>query len=185
MCPEPAWGAVTPAVAGLAPSVESHHLNPDGPVPFPPRVARWLARYGVAEVTATLGALGGALLLRALTGSEVLAAYGGAMGEIVGFYGFIAARDLLGAHRAARSGGLVFGAREAALAGRELAIEFGPGEIVDSLLIRPLMMGLGAHWLGGAAGIVAGKLAADALFYAIVIGTHEARLHARRTSQRE
>jgi hypothetical protein len=145
-----------------------------------PRLARWLARYGVAEIVGTLTAVAGAWLLQAGTGNAVLAAYGGAIGENVGYYGTIAARDLLTAHREARAGGIAFGARQAALVGRDLALEFGPGEVVDSLLTRPFLMGLGAHWLGGSAGIVAGKLAADALFYALVIGAHEARLRARR-----
>ena len=145
-----------------------------------PRLARWLARYGVAEAVGTVTAVAGAWLVRAATGNDVLAAYGGAIGENVGYYGCIAARDLLVAHRDARADGVAFGARQAALVGRELALEFGPMEIVDTLVTRPFLMGFGAHWLGGGAGVIAGKLAADVLFYAVVIGAHEARLRARR-----
>jgi hypothetical protein len=147
-------------------------------VSSPSRLARWLARYGVAEVVGTGTAVAGAWV-GALTGSPVAAAYGGAIGENVGYYGVIVLRDLLGARRDAHARDVAFGAREAALVGRDLALEFGPGELLDSLVTRPLLMGLGAYWLGGGVGIVAGKLAADLLFYSVVIGAHEARLHAR------
>ena len=149
---------------------------------MPPRskLSSWLARYGVAEVVGTATAVAGAWALRALTGNVVLAAYGGAIGENIGYYGALALRDLGRARRVARASGLAFGAREAALVGRELASEFALAELLDTGILRPLLMGLGARWLGDDVGVVAGKLAADLAFYTVVIGSLELRPHARR-----
>jgi hypothetical protein len=57
-----------------------------------------------------------------------------------------------------------------------MLLEFGPAELVDSLLARPLLMYLLAGLLANlTAGIAAGKLAADVVFYAITISAYELR----------
>jgi hypothetical protein len=141
---------------------------------------RWLARYGVAEVFGIAGAVVGAWIVSTLTDSTVLTAYAGTTGENVGYYGFLMARELAAARRARQA----LSAREVIVACRDLAIEFGPAEILDSLFVRPLMMGLGTRRLGGGLGIIAGKLAADVLFYLPVIASYEARRVRRATPPR-
>jgi hypothetical protein len=126
------------------------------------RLYGWIKRYGLAEICGSVSAIAGSLLVRALTGNEVLAAYGGAFGENVGYYGVIIAREL-------RSGE---GFRRCC---RNLLVEFGPAELLDSGLIRPLAMGLGAHYLGQTTGVIVGKIAADVTFYVPVIATYELR----------
>jgi hypothetical protein len=57
---------------------------------------------------------------------------------------------------------------------RDLLIEFGPAELVDSLLVRPLFMYLMPSLLHNfTAGILVGKLAADVIFYGLAIGAYE------------
>ena len=148
-------------------------------MPLRHHLARWLARYGVAEIVGTCTALAGAWTVRALTGNLVLAAYGGALGENAGYYGCIACRDLLAARRVAVATGARLGPRHVGVVGREMAIEFGAAEVLDSLVVRPLMMGLGMRAIGGAGGVLAGKLAADVIFYLVVIPIHEARRQSR------
>ena len=58
---------------------------------------------------------------------------------------------------------------------RGLFIEFGPSELLDAALVRPLAMGVGTRVLGWGWGILAGKIAADLLFYIPVIWIHERR----------
>ena len=48
-------------------------------------------------------------------------------------------------------------------------IEFGPAEILDTGLIRPLTMGVGTRLVGRMLGVPLGKLAADVTFYVPVI----------------
>ena len=56
-------------------------------------VNRWLARYGVAEIVGLATAMTGAWIMSTLTGSTVLTAYAGAIGENVGYYGFLMTRE--------------------------------------------------------------------------------------------
>jgi hypothetical protein len=57
---------------------------------------------------------------------------------------------------------------------RSIAIEFGPAEVVDSLIIRPLAFYFGPILFGGVvAGWIFGKLVADVGFYLLAIFSYE------------
>jgi hypothetical protein len=70
---------------------------------------------------------------------------------------------------------------------RDLFIEFGPAEALDSFLLRPASVFAGLSLAPHPAlGIVAGKVAADLSFYAPAIVSHELqRWYARATSGRQ
>jgi hypothetical protein len=144
------------------------------------KLLEWLRRYGVAEIVGTCAALFGAWLVQRLGGNAVAAAYGGAFGENIGFYGTIVVRDFVAERRGARAAGVVFGPAGALRTAGELLLEFGPAELFDSLVVRPLAMGVGTRLLGWRLGVVAGKLVADVTFYVPVILTHEMRRGRRR-----
>jgi len=134
-----------------------------------PRPAAWIRRYGLLELAGTAGALAAAWAAHAATGSLAAAAVAGTAGENAGYYG-LAALEAVRRHAGCTEGGaagaLVVGWRAA----RDLAVEFGPAEVVDTFWTRPgLMVAMGA-WLGVGWGIPAGKLAADAVFYAVAAG---------------
>ena len=60
------------------------------------------------------------------------------------------------------------------LALRSVAIEFGPAEVIDSLLIRPLAFYLGPILFGSmVAGWIFAKLVADVGFYVLAIFSYE------------
>jgi hypothetical protein len=109
-------------------------------------------------------------------------AYAGAVGENVGFYGTIIWRQLSADRRVAGASGERYAGAHLWRTTRELLLEFGPAELLDSLVIRPIAMGLGVRLLGRDAGVIAGKLAADVTFYLPVILTYEMRRQARRRS---
>ena len=146
------------------------------------KVLEWLRRYGVAELAGTCTALAGSWLVARLGGNAVAAAYGGALGENVGFYGTIVVRELVAERRAAQAAGLVFGPRGALRTAGALLLEFGPAELLDSFVLRPLAMGIGTRQLGRTLGVIAGKLAADVTFYVPVILTYELRRMRRRSA---
>jgi hypothetical protein len=125
------------------------------------RLGAWFKRYGPPEVAGTILAVGGLHAAHVLGFSEVTAAYIGAMAENIGFYGVVLIREL---RDHAPRGALT-----------RMLVEFGPAEVLDTFVIRPLAMGLGAHWLGDLAGALLGKLLADVLFYIPVIVTYEWR----------
>jgi len=143
----------------------------------------WLARYGAAELVGTGSALLGAYVVHALTGSEIAAAYGGTMGENLGFYGVIIGREVRSDYQRHRGAGRAYGARQWLQTASSLVLEFGFAEVLDSALVRPLAMAAGTHYLGRGWGVPAGKLAADLIFYVPVIVSYELRRRFERSSR--
>jgi hypothetical protein len=133
-------------------------------------VGEWVRRYGPAELLALIGALAGWLAADLATGNTLVAAYAAALGDNVAYYGFLATREVR-AHRTVAGSRLGAGLR----AFGALAIEFGPAEALDSLLVRPACVAVGVAALGPVAGVLAGKLVADLVFYVPVIATYELR----------
>ena len=146
--------------------------------------AEWVERYGIAEVVGLCTAVAGSFAARSLTGSEVAAAYGGAMGENLGYYGIVIGREVMRDRRAAADLGRRYGLAGAARTARNLVFEFGVAEALDSTVLRPLAMGLGARFFGNAVGVVVGKLAADVTFYVPVICAYELRRYFGRARAR-
>jgi hypothetical protein len=140
----------------------------------------WVARYGVAELVGTGSALLGACLTHAVTGSEIAAAYGGTLGENLGFYGVVVGREIRADSRRHRGAGRAYGPRQWLQTASTLVVEFGAAEILDSALVRPLAMATGTHFLGRGWGVAAGKLAADLIFYVPVIVAYELRRRFQR-----
>lgn len=136
----------------------------------------WLRRYGPSELLGTLGAVGMAGMVKGMTGSTLAAAYAGTFAEVVIFYGVMFLRETIkGAHEAG-SKGRPYGNAELFRVMHGMLLEFGVAEALDSLLLRPLLMGLGITYLGTTVGALAGKLAADAAFYGPVLAIYEWRL---------
>jgi hypothetical protein len=146
--------------------------------------AEWLKRYGVAEVAGLCTALAGSFAARALTGNDIAAAYGGAMGENLGYYGVIVGREVVHDRQAAFLAGRGYGLAGAARTARNLVFEFGIAEVLDSGMLRPLAMGLGVRFFGRGVGIVVGKFAADLTFYIPVICAYEMRRYLGRANER-
>jgi hypothetical protein len=142
---------------GLLPQDVRHHRRPS-------RLRVWVRRYAPAEAAAVLAALVSATVADRF-GVPAVTAFAGAIGEGVAFYTVIILREL----RASR-GRPVLGVA------RDLLLEFGPAELLDALVVRPLAMYLGPVLTGNlAAGILLGKVAADAVFYTLAAVGHEAR----------
>lgn len=139
----------------------------------------WLERYGAAELVGLGTAFIGSLATRAITGSEIAAAYGASIGENLGYYAVIVGREIVHDWRAAFAAGRRYGLRGVSRTGRNLALEFGIAELLDSAVLRPLAMGLGVRFFGRGAGIVVGKIAADVTFYVPVICAYELRRYFR------
>jgi hypothetical protein len=139
------------------------------------KLREWVGRYLPAEILGTVTALAAAWTVHAASDSLISAAVAGTIGESLGYYGCIAVRevryyDARHRHHGTLQRRWLTGTRTV----RDLLIEFGPAELVDSLLARPLFMYLMPVLLQNfTAGIVAGKLAADVIFYGLAIGAYE------------
>jgi hypothetical protein len=181
--PGPASEAAAPVAAPALPATRAHGrhratgksaLIRDLP-PDRNRWLEWIRRYGLAEVTGTAAALGGYWAGQALTGSLVASAFAAALSESVAFYTVFLLRDMVRDAYAAGARRVRYGPREIAGTWRSLFVEFGPTELLDAAVLRPLCMGLGSRYLGPWLGVIAGKVVADVAFYGAPILTTEAR----------
>ena len=139
------------------------------------RVGTWIKRYGPSEVAGIVMALGGSWLLQRASGSAIAAAYGASIGEALGFYGALVTREMIQEAYFAGARRAPYGVSEMIRTWRGLLLEFGPAELLDTGLIRPLAMALCTGFLGWGLGIVTGKILADLAFYLPVIWVYERR----------
>lgn len=127
------------------------------------RAREWIRRYLPMELAGTACALAAAATVSRLGGGPAHAAVAGSVAETIGFYG-VAAFLVARTHPTRKLG------RTA----RDLAVEFGPAEVLDTLLLRPGLMYLGARSVGDlTTGVLLGKLVADVAFYLLAIAGHE------------
>jgi hypothetical protein len=127
------------------------------------KLSEWFWRYLpleiISTITAVLGAYGAALF----TDNRVVIAFAATWIENVGYYAYAIYREHKPDIPAARTA-------------RNLLVEFGIPEVMDSFIVRPFCMYVGTQWIGNLGlGIAAGKIAADVVFYALVIVFYEAR----------
>ena len=140
-----------------------------------PRLVTWWKRYGISELGGIVAALVGALGALRAGGNTLTAALAGTAAEAVWFYGSLGLRDLRYEARERRAAGRPFDRHATMDVLRNLTREFGAAEAVD-LLLRPICLGTGLATIGGASGVIAGKLVADLLFYGPVLALCHWRL---------
>jgi hypothetical protein len=101
-----------------------------------------------------------------LSHNQALAAVVGTWAEFLAYYGVIVAGDLRAQQQ--RSPGTVLATL------RNIVLEFGLAELLDSTLIRPAALYAGMTLVPSLPlGIVAGKLVADLIFYLPTITSYE------------
>jgi hypothetical protein len=132
------------------------------------RWAFWLHRYGPAEAACLATMLAASLVAARLTTSPPLLAASAIAGATVGFYGVLGIAVV-------REQRQVIPLRTPRHAGRVasrtlllLAAEFGAAELLDTFVWRPVLMISAVVLLGEPVwGLLAGKTAADVLFYLV------------------
>lgn len=123
------------------------------------RARFWLRRYLVAEVASVAGLLLCAWLAAAWSWPAPMLAVLATIVSGIGFYGVLA----LGVHGEQRRAGAARPRRRTLVL---LIAEFGPAELLDSLLVRPTAIwhALALISTDGVA-VIVGKVAADVVFY--------------------
>ncbi|MET0780679.1 MAG: hypothetical protein ABWY26_04245 [Microbacterium sp.] len=126
----------------------------------------WIIRYLPAEIVGTAAMVIAGLTVTIWTDAPALIAIAALLGEIVGFYLVLAIT--------------IFAEQSAVSANWRRAIgrtfllliaEFGAAELLDTFLIRPAALMLGVWLLPDPMwGLLAGKVFADVIFYAIAAG---------------
>lgn len=126
----------------------------------------WVVRYLPAEIVGTAAMVLAGLGVTAWTDAPALIAIAAVVGESLGFYAVLAITIYLeqSAVSATRRRACV---RTLML----LLAEFGPAEVLDTLLVRPAALTLGVWLLDPVWGLLVGKVVADVIFYAVAAGS--------------
>ncbi|GAA1961273.1 hypothetical protein [Microbacterium deminutum] len=126
----------------------------------------WIVRYLPAEIVGTAAMILAGIAVTIWTDSPAVIALAALLGEIVGFYTVLAVTiyaEQLQVTPAWRTA--------IARTGLLLLAEFGVAEVLDTVLIRPAALMLGIWLLPDPVwGLLAGKVAADIVFYSIAAG---------------
>lgn len=139
------------------------------------KVVEWVRRYLPLEIAGWVGELGSAAAMYWLTGSFAAAVVVGTIGASVGYYATAYVNGVRWSYRAQQSRSWPMRVLIAnALSLRSIAVEFGPAEVIDSIIIRPVALYAGPYILGNVAvGWVVGSLVADIAFYVMAIFSYE------------
>jgi hypothetical protein len=100
----------------------------------------WCKRYVPPEIVGTLGALFFSLITFDLTGNRILSAYAGTVGENTGFYGFIFIREHIKDIKKSKNNRKKHGTQGFLKTIRNLFLEFGFSEFLDSFIVRPFCL---------------------------------------------
>ena len=140
------------------------------------KIRGWIKRYLPGEIICAITALLAATAAYFLTGNRVVIAYAGTWGENLGFYGFMSIRDIIHSRRHHKANNLKYGVNSFIKTFRNLLLEFGFSEVLDSFLIRPFFMYIFPFIVGNIAlGVLIGKIAADITFYIPTVIAYELR----------
>lgn len=128
------------------------------------RLGAWVRRYALAELLGTACALLSALLAAKLGANTVTIAVAGAWGEVIGFYLPMLVQELRTQWQSRRLPGALWCTL------RNLLLEFGAAELLDTGLIRPTLITGVVHLVPQLSlGVIVGKLLADCFFYGMAI----------------
>jgi hypothetical protein len=142
------------------------------------KLREWTRRYLAAEICGTAAAFVSFWAVQQSTGSLVFAAVAGTIGEAIGYYSVAMYKDVKHYWRVhSHCARLRRTALCAANTSRDMAIEYGPAEAIDSFLVRPtlfytLPLMFASHQ---AAALITAKLLADLVFYMFAIIGYETR----------
>lgn len=137
------------------------------------KLIEWLKRYVPAEICALAGVLIVTSLAYLITKNRILSAYIGAQGENLFYYGFLSIREVLTDKKKTAE---KYKLKHFFKTLRNLVVEFGPAEALDSLLVRPASLYFFPLLLGNyTLGLIVGKYVADIVFYVPTIISYELR----------
>jgi len=138
------------------------------------KIKEFSKRYLPAEIVGTLTAIGTASIAHIFSDNPVFIAYIATLGEAVGFFSTIFIQHFITYSKKHKIKSKQFSLSNISIIISHVLLEFGPAEILDSLLLRPFFMYLFPLLVKNfALGILLGKIAGDITFYLLVILSYE------------
>lgn len=136
------------------------------------KLKEWLKRYTLAELMGIIFALIFSHLSLFLFGNFILSGFVGTWADNLGFYGTIVYKDLQGKKKQDQK--LSLGDYFKQL--RNMMVEFGPAEYLDSLVIRPFYLSFLPYLLSNySLAIFTGTVLADITYFIPTIISYEFR----------
>lgn len=134
------------------------------------KIINWLKRFLPAELLGSALAIVVSYSVLYFSHNAVLAAYAAAIADTSGFYATLFVQGMLRLNQQLKSRKQPFQPVHTWQVLQSMLIEFGPAELLDSLLLRPFFMYLFPALLHNRAwGILVGKVVSDVCFYVPVI----------------
>jgi hypothetical protein len=140
------------------------------------KIHEWSLRYLPAEGAGILTAAAAGVVAYWSNSATAVVGVAAALGEAIGYYGWLVTSDLMRRHHDDRRG-RDRPALDVMLTLRDLVVEFGPAEAVDTLLVRPALYVSLPILLGGEliVNLFYAKLISDAVFYLLAVPGYELR----------
>lgn len=139
------------------------------------------SRYLSAELIGTASAFAGGALAANYSENNALAmGYASTVAETAGFYGSMLVKQVYHDASEARQMQQSYGFNGLTKTLKDLTLEFGLAELIDTPLIRPGAKAASAHLLGPEAGILVGKFIGDVAFFLISGTCHELKKRKER-----
>lgn len=135
------------------------------------KLKEWFARYSLAELIGVVFSLIFSNLSMLFFGNLILSGFIGTWTENLGFYGTIIFRDIKERKKAKK-----LSMRDYVLQLRNLIVEFGPAEYLDSFLIRPFYLIFFPYVISNySLAILIGTILADVTYFIPTIVAYEFR----------
>ena len=136
------------------------------------KLKEWLRRYGPAELYSFIAVLAASKLFLFLTGSIVITAFLSAWVMNFVFYGTIIYSDLMSHKKKKRK--ITF--KDYLKQARNMLMEFGPSEYLDSFVIRPFFLIFFPYFIKDyLLAVSAATITADIIYFVPVIVSYELR----------
>lgn len=140
------------------------------------KILIWINRYLPAEIICISGGLIIGLIANHLNSSATAVAFLVSWAETILYYLSIIVRDVYKNIKKHQSQGLLYSTRTFLIDIRNVLIEFGIGELLDTMFIRPAAIFLMTRLIGNVGlGILVGVVLADIFLYLPTIIMYEVR----------
>lgn len=138
------------------------------------KLREWSKRYLPAELVGVLFGLLAGVLAYFFSKNLIITAFVGTWAENLGYYGFIASRDIIACRKTHQNDKKKYGFLSFLKNMRDLFLEFGFSEVFDSFFIRPFCLYIFPVLLGNVAlGLFVGMMVANVTFYVPTIIAYE------------
>lgn len=136
------------------------------------KIKEWFNRYFLPSVLGIATAIIAGNIVKAISGNIILAAFIATWLDTIVFYGIIGYRDLK--KRKNKEAKLTFIGFLKVL--RNMIIEFGPAEYLDTLLIRPFFLAILPYFMSNySLAVLIGSICAEIIYYVPTIIMYELR----------